>query len=444
MNAPRAALTTLLALLPGAGLAAPEEAPVLRLELTFHRSEKGQGKIAEDLNRVELAGSRAALREDVLLSLSLDLAPELRPVPASIQARYAWARELTHDAADSRIREEKGVESGTRLLDWDVRIQRSFRPLACDGAWIYDRDEAERLQDDRSKVVLSSLPPGERSTAEAARVARARAREEVRRAAFSGLRVRLRATWPGRILLDDRLSGVPPFEQELVPLIDQEWILPYDLADPGPRRSAAARKAPAAGSTPPVEVHEDVEISLAPIAPYGHDFAASALPDGALLAQNRVVAGGRDVSHSVHVARFLRTWEVRERHGRPEAHALARGWSELAGSSDRPASRRIVADALLPPADVRTPGARRWLVEFLEMPEGLPELGLAYRQMAVEALPGGGYRVSAGEARTVSPAAWCEIRRLPTPATELPAVAKGGPLRVLAVATEAPAPTGAR
>jgi hypothetical protein len=441
MIARRVALTALLALLPGAGRAAPEAAPVLRLELTFHRAEKGHGRVAEDVNRVELAGSRATLREDVLLSLSLDVAPELRPVPASIQARYAWARELTHDTADAgvRIREEKGVESGTRLLDWDVRLQRSFRPLACENAWVYDREEAERLQDDRSKVVLSSLPPGERAVAEAARHARARAREEVRRAAFSGLRVRLRATWPGRITLDDRLSGVPPFEQELVPLIDPEWTLPYDLEGPALRRATVARRGPAMGVTPPVEVVEDVEVSLKPIAPHEHGFAASALPDGALLAQNRIVAGGRDLSSAVRVVRFLRTWEVRDRPGRAEAHALARGWSELDGSSDRPASRRIVADAVLPPADVRTPGARRWLVEFLEMAEGLPELGLAYRQMAVEALPDGGYRVSAGEARTVSPATWCEIRRLATPATELPAVAKDGALRVLAVATQAPA-----
>lgn len=193
------------------------------------------------------------------------------------------------------------------------------------------------------------------------------------------------------------------------------------------------------GVTPPVEVVEDVEVSLKPIAPHEHGFAASALPDGALLAQNRIVAGGRDLSSAVRVVRFLRTWEVRDRPGRGEAYALARGWSELDGSSDRPASRRIVADAVLPPPDVRTPGARRWLVEFLEMAEGLPELGLAYRQMAVEALPDGGYRVSAGEARTVSPAAWCEIRRLATPATELPAVAKDGALRVLAVSTQAPA-----
>jgi hypothetical protein len=441
----RSATLAFLALLPGVAPAAAEDAPVLRLTLTYHRTDKGQGEITEDASRVELAGMKATLREDVLLSLSVDLAPELRPVPASVQARYAWAHELVHDAADARVREEKGVESGTRLLDWDVRVQRSFRPLACENVWVYDRDEAERRQDERGTVVLSSLPPGARAAAEAARIARARAREEVRRSAFSGLRLRLRATWPGRVTLDDRLAGVPPFQQDLVPMIDQEWTLPFDLEAGAPRRSREARKVPALGATPVLEVDEDVEITLAAIAPHEHGFAASALPDGALLVRNRIVAGGRDVSSAVGILRFARTWEVRERPGRPETHILARGWSELAAEGERSPARRLVADALLPSAELRTPGAQRWLVEFLEMPEGLPELGLAYRQMTVEALPdGGGYRLSASEARTVSPAAWCEIRRLAFPATELPAVAKGGAMRVLAVATQAPAPSASR
>jgi hypothetical protein len=435
----RSAALALLALLPGATLAAPEEAPVLRLTLTFHRAGKGQGKVPDDVTRTELAGTKAAMRDDVLLSLGVDVTPELRPVPASLQARYAWAHELTHDAADARVREEKGVESGTRFLDWDIRMQRSFRPLACENVWVYDRDDAERVQDARSTVVLSALPPGERATAEAARLARARAREEVRRSAFSGLRLHLHATWPGRVTLDDRPSGVPPFEQELVPLVDQEWTVPYELEDRSPRKSRVQRKVPAIGATPPLEIEEDLEISLAPVAPHGHGFTASALPDGGLLVTNRIVAGGRDVSAGVRVLRFLRTWEVRERPDRPEAHALARGWSELGGDGGLGASRRLVADALLPAADLRTPGARRWLVEFLEMVEGLPELGLSYRQMAVEALPeAGGFRVSAAEARSISPAAWCEIRRLAAPATELPAVARDGAMRVLASATQAP------
>ncbi len=31
-----------------------------------------------------------------------------------------------------------GDESGTRLLDWDATVERSFRPLACEDLWVHD------------------------------------------------------------------------------------------------------------------------------------------------------------------------------------------------------------------------------------------------------------------------------------------------------------------
>jgi len=438
-----AALAAPGGLAPGPARAAPPEVPVLHLELTFHRTDKGRGTVPDDATRVDLSGSTATLREDVLLTVSLDLAPELRPVPGTLRSRYAWARELTHDGAEGRLREERGVESGTRLLDLEVRAQRSAPVPGCGGGWVYDRTDAERLQDERSTVVLSGLPPAARAAAEGARQARARAAHEARRAAFTGLRLHLRATWPGNVTLDDRASGIPPFDQELLPLLDETWTLPYGLDGAAARRLATSRKVPRVGSTPELEVLEEVEVSLAPIPPFEHGFDAGVEPGGALVARNRLVAGGRDVSAVLPLVRWARTWEVRARAGRPEAPALVRGWSELPGEAARAAAVPIAADALLPPPDLRPPGARRWLAEFLEMADGLPELGLSYRQVAIEQLPDGAYRVAASEARTVSPAAWCEIRGLALPATELPAVAKGGALRVLATATQPP-PDGAR
>jgi len=429
-----AALACLL--FPRAGLAASEDVPVFGVSVTVHRSDRGQGLVSVDADQAGLVRASASLQEDVLLTLSLETGGELGARRPSLNPRYAWTRTFTHQTGAGLLREERGVESGSRLVDWDVQLQRSFRPLSCEDLWIYDREPSERELDSRGGVVLSGLPEAGRVAAEAAREAKLRARQDLRRKAFSGLRLRLRATWPGRVKLSDRVSGTPTFEQDTLPTMDLEWTFPYGLAGGAPQKSSSAADAPGTGLVPPVKRAWEVELSLTPLAPFELGLSATAQPDGSLLFQNRVVAGGRDISRSVRILRLQRTWEERVPPGGPAEYRLLRDWHDAGAAGGRGASERLSLGRLMAPQGSAAPEARRWISEFLEMVEGLPELGLLYHQVTLETVEEGGrQRVAATEARSISPSAWCAIRGHPAPANALPAVSAGWRPRVIAEGT---------
>jgi hypothetical protein len=432
MRAGRAvALVSLL--LAGPSAAATEEAPVFRITLTVHRGDRGESTLPPDFLRLELAGATSALKEDVLLSVSVDADPELRPSRASLRARYAWTRSLTHDTSAGLAREERGVESGQRLLDWDLELQRSFRPIACEEAWVYDRDAAERAADERVAVASPGRGGPDRSELESSRAAQLRRRDEARRNAFAGLRLRARATWAGRVRLSDRLAGIPPFEQETLPSLEVDRVFAYALEDPAPHKVSFATETSATGITPPISSQWDVEVSLTPLEPFEHSASAGTGPDGALLLQARVVAGGRDLSPRVSVARLLRLWAVPDLPGTP-APLLVRDWHE-------PADRTRSSGWRLPPGDL-PPAAGgpledgRWLVEVLERVDGLPELGLLYQQVTLERRVGEARpRVTGSGHGTVSAREWCVLRGGHAPAP-MPPMAPGPP------AAPAPRPGG--
>jgi hypothetical protein len=410
---------------------AAQDVPLFRVAVSVRRADHGRGVLPPRGAHGELAGKIASLEEHFRLSLSYDATGEMRPIRRTAEGGYAWERTLTHASGDAVVREERGSESGTWLLDWDAEVRRSFRPLPCEGLRIYDRSTDERELDLAAEVPSRGRSPAD----EAAQAERRRALEEIRRSAFSGVRVRLRVAWPGRVEVHGRSRGALPTQEDSLPVLRLDRVFDYDFEDASPRGTTFVSRAGSAGLAPPVESQWDVKVAVRPLAPHEFGLSARPAPDGALLLESRVVVGGRDASPSVRVLRFARLWAVRERPDEPPVHELVADWRELGSHGNRGASRRIDPDALLP-GGPDAPAHGKWISEHLELVDGLPELGLLYHQVAVEKPPdGSGHSLAATEARRVTASAWCEVRRHPAPATELPVVQAGGPLRVVAEAT---------
>ena len=393
-------LLAVSALLPAISLG--DEVPLFHVTVDVERVDEGSGVVPDDAARADLAGARASLRDEVALALSFDVSPAMRPLRDSGVSRYTWRRNLSYGAASS-TRVESGNESGG-LLDWDATVERSFPPLACEDLWIHDQVGAGR--EARSPAPGQGQGP---------------------RQPF--LRVKLRATWPGKVRVTDDVDGVAAFEVETVPDLEIDRTLPYDL------RYAAARKKvsyatalPASDRLPPSSRQWRVELSMAPIEPHSFGLEARPRPDGSVGVRNRIAVGGREVV-GLQVRRLQRVWVASEADGLGPPYSLVADWRAVAED----ASRTVPPQLSFEPAD---PGAglhRRWLVEVLEMVEGLPELGFLYRQVAVETREKGlRYHAAATEGRAISAETWCAIRARSAPATDLPAVAAGGPLSLLA------------
>jgi len=390
-------------LLPAAALAA-EGPSLFHVAVAIERLDEGSGVVADDSTRQELVGARASLRDEVSLTLSFDVSAAMRPVRGTGSSRYAWSRDLVHAIDSSTARAERGAESGNRLLDWDATVERSFRPLACEDLWVHDQ-----VGDGRGS--RSVEPPGSRD---------------------SLLRVRLRATWPGKVRVTDSVDQIPPFDTETAPSLDLDRAFPYDL-----RYASALRKGsfdssgPAAGLLPPTSSRWTVEMRMTPIDPYEFRLEARVREDGSVGLQSRVVVGGRDVSTGLQVRRLLRAWVAQDSEGSSAPYALAADWRSATDDAWRP----VPVPLSFEPVDPGPGRHARWLVEVLEMVEALPELGLLYHQVTVETQEGGPrYHATASEARPVSPETWCEIRGRGRPATDLPALAAGGPSKTLAEA----------
>ncbi len=389
---------------PLAAMAA-DGAPLFHAKVEVRRIDEGEGPLGEDTTRSELAGSTASLREALELGLSFDVGPRMQPLRRSLSSTYSWKRNLVHTKRATALREETGDESGTRLVDWDVAVERRFRPVACEDVLVRDRVFEGR---ERSRTVAPAAGP-------------------------SGVHLRLTATWPGKVQLRDRQAGVAPFSSETLPVLDVDMLLPYDLESSSkPSRLAFVSRVPATDAAPESSRSWYVELDLAPVAPHEFSLSAQVQQDGTLALRNRIVVGGRDVAAAYQVRRVERTWEIREEAGLAPEHELASDWRVVTESGARPASQHLFFD----PVDPASFTDRRWLVEVLEMVEGLPELGLLYHQLRMETRRvGAHFHVSATEARPVSPATWCEIKRRRAPATDEAPLVGGGPLRVLAEST---------
>ena len=394
-----------LCVLPSTALAA-EAAALFQVQVEVRRVDEGQGAVAEDTSRTELARSTASLREELDLGLSLDVGARMQPLRRTLRPRYSWKRSLVHTLDSATAREESGEESGTRLVDWEVTLERNFQPIACEGVWVRDR-----VVDAHDRVRTVEPDPGPGS---------------------QGVRLRLSATWPGKVRLRDPQEGLAPFEAETLPALDVDVVLPYDPGSPGQRsRLAFVSRSPATELAPAAERTWYVGVDLAPAEPHEFGLSARVQPDGTLALLSRVVVGGRDLAPASQVRRVQRTWAVREEAGRP-GYELVSDWRVVAENGGRPASQHLFFD----PVNPSTWPDRRWLVEVLETVEGLPELGLLYHQVWTETRRAGArFHVSATEARAISPSTWCEVKRSGTPATDAPQLVGGGPLKILAEST---------
>jgi len=397
----RKALLVAAALLPAAPRAA-EEPPLFLVRVQVQRVDEGAGVVTAEAGRPDLAGAKVSLREEVAIDLSFQAGATLRPLRSSFSSSYAWKRNVVHTRESRAEREESGAEAGTRLLDWDAVIERTYRPLSCEDLVVHDQ-----VGDGKGARSVETGPA----------------------AGTASVRLRLVASWPGKIRLRDASAGLAPFVEDSLPSLDLERTFPYELRYAEARHRAAFETSlPAAEPMPAVDRRWNVEWSLAPIEP--HEFGLTARTDAAGPPElvNRIVVGGRNVSRGLRVRRMERWWAVREAPGGPAAYELASDWRAFTDDGARPAPPELFQE---PPEEPKAPD-RKWLVEFLEMVDGLPELGLLYHTVTIEthaAEPR--HRFVASEARPVSSATWCDIRGRSAPGMDAPELASSGPLRVI-------------
>ena len=394
-----------MALLMAAGLlpAAPralEESPIFQVEVHVRRADEGAGVLPAEGTRSDLAGAGVTLHEEISLDLSFRAGASLRPIRDTGASSYAWKRSVLHTRDSQTVREESGAEAGAKLLDWDAVIERTYRPVACEELVVHDRVEEGRS-------VRSVEADKDAST----------------------VRLHLTASWPGKVRLRDAAAGVAPFVEESLPTLELDRSFPYELRYADARRLVSfASTTPASESLPAAERRWSVTFSVAPLTPFGFGLDARTGLDGAPVLANRVVAGGRDVSRGLAVRRMLRWWRVHEAGGGSTAYERQSDWRVFTDEANRP----IPPEILQEPAGTSSGSTARWLVEFLEMVDGLPELGLLYHTVSIESrAEEPRYRLSASEARSISGEAWCDIRHRSSPGMASPEVAARGPLSVL-------------
>ena len=398
---------TLLALWALA-LAAPalaEEPALFVVKVEAHRVDEGSAVVPPGAPRPELVGTTASLKEEITLELTYQAGPGFQPLKSSASSRYAWRRSLVHATNSSTVREEKGEEAGSELLDWDVTIERDFRPIACEDLIVHDQVGDGR--ESRSGGSATEAP--------------------------SEVRLRFRAAWPGRVRLRDASAGVLPFDSETLPTLELSRPFHYELeGSEAARRVSTLGPSPAAEDVAGATTQTSVELTLAPIAPHEFGLTARVASDGTPALLSRVVVGGRDVTSSLRVRRMERSWVVKREPGGAETYELASDWRAFTNEGGLPIPREQLQEA------IEAPGGkdRRWLVEFLEMVEDLPELGLLYHTVAMETrAEGPRFHLLASEGRSISPSAWCEIRGRSSPGMDGPSIASRGPLKVIAEAS---------
>ena len=396
-------LAALWALSPTASAA--EEPALFAVKVQVHQVDEGASVVPPGTPRPELVGTSASFQEEVSLDLSYEAGPGLQPLRSSASTRYAWRRSLVNESDSSPVREEKGEEAGTELLDWDASIERDFRPLACEDLIVHDQMGGSR----ESRSADSGL--GARSPE---------------------VRLRFRATWPGKVTLRDISAGVAPFDSETLPSLEVSQSFRYELASSeSARQVSLVAPSPAADEVAGATRRTTVELTISPVAPHEFGLVARVAPDGTPALLNRVVVGGRDLSGALRVRRMQRIWAVRSGAGGTASYELASDWRVFSNEAGLPVPPELFQESL----GAASGPERSWLVEFLEMVEDVPELGFLYHTVSMETRSQGPrFHFLASEARSVSPSTWCDIRSGSYPGIQAPAVASRGPLRTIAEA----------